>query len=153
MRVIADTGGIVAAINEAEPDHAEFRAALESASAAYVTPLVVTEVHHVLTSANLPEAADDFIDDIEGGFFELVNPSPADLSRASELVQRYRGSMQRKRRKPGSLDLTDAMNVVLAATQGTNLLVATDQDYRAVVPLSGHPAFVLLPYDSPPSFP
>ncbi|MFT4163948.1 MAG: hypothetical protein QM650_01745 [Microlunatus sp.] len=62
---------------------------------------------------------------------------------------RYRGSIQRKRRKPGSFDLTDAMNVVLAAAQGTNLLVATDQDYRAVVPLSGHPAFVLLPYDNP----
>lgn len=123
---------------------------MESASAAYVTPLVVTEVHHVLTSAKLPEAADDFIDDIHGGFFELVNPSPADLSRASELVQRYCGSMPRKRRKPGSLDLADAMNVVLAATQGTNLLVATDKDYRAVVPLSGHPAFVLLPHDYPP---
>lgn len=30
------------------------------------------------------------------------------------------------------------------------LLVATDQDHRAVVPFSGHPAFVLLHYDSLP---
>ncbi len=36
--------------------------------------------------------------------------------------------------------------MVVAAAQGTNLLVAADQDYRA--PLSGHPALVLLPYDS-----
>jgi predicted nucleic acid-binding protein len=55
--------------------------------------------------------------------------------------------MQRKRRKPGSLDLADAMNVVVAAAKGTNLIVATDQDYRRVVPLSGHPAFALLPHD------
>lgn len=51
MRVVADTGGIVAAINAAEPAHAEFLEVLESASTVFVTPLVVTEVHHVLTSA------------------------------------------------------------------------------------------------------
>ncbi|MBK7821085.1 MAG: PIN domain-containing protein [Tessaracoccus sp.] len=147
MRVIADTGGIVAAINTAEPGHAEFLGVLESASAVFVTPLVVTEVHHVLTSAGLGEAADDFLDDVGGGFYDLVNPSVADFAKASELVQRYRGSMQRKRRKPGSLDLADAMNVVVAAAKGTNLIVATDQDYRRVVPLSGHPAFALLPQD------
>lgn len=147
MRVVADTGGIVAAINAAERDHTEFRRVLESASAVFVTPLVVTEVHHVLTSAGLGSAADDFLDDVVGGFYELVNPSATDLARASELVRRHRGTMQRKRLKPGSLDLTDAMNVVVAGSLGTNLLVATDQDYRRVTPLSGHPAFALLPYD------
>lgn len=151
MRVIADTGGIVVAINEAEPDHARFREVLESAATVVVTPLVVTEVHHVLTSGGLPLAADDFLDDVASGFYQLVNPSLADLARARELVRQYRGSMQRKRRKPGSLDLADAMNVVVAGNQGTNLIVATDQDYRAVVPLSGHPAFILLPYDATPS--
>lgn len=55
--------------------------------------------------------------------------------------------MQRKRPKPGSLDLTEAMNVVAAGAKGTNLIVATDQGYRRVAPLSGHPAFVLLPHD------
>lgn len=147
MRVVADTGGIVAAINSAEPGQAEFLEILESAATVFVTPLVVTEVHHVLTSAGLAAVADDFLADVVDGFYELVNPAPADLAKASELVRRYRGSMQRKRRKPGSLDLADAMNVVVAAAKGTNLIVATDQDYRRVTPLSGHPAFVLLPQD------
>lgn len=147
MRVVADTGGIVAAINTAEPGHVEFLGVLESASAVFVTPLVVTEVHHVLTSAGLAEAADDFLDDVVGGFYDLVNPGVADFDRAGGLVQRYRGSMQRKRRKPGSLDLADAMNVVVAAAKSTNLIVATDQDYRRVVPLSGHHGFALLPQD------
>lgn len=147
MRVVADTGGIVAAINAAEPGHADYLAILESASTVFVTSLVVTEVHHVLTAAGLETVADDFLGDVVDGFYELVNPSPADLAKASELVRRYRGSMQRKRRKPGSLDLADAMNVVVAGAKGTNLIVATDQDYRRVTPLSGHPAFVLLPQD------
>ena len=148
MRVVADTGGIVTAINDAEPDHARFRDVLESAATVLITPLVVTEVHHVLTSAGLARAADDFLTDVGSGFYQLINPSLADLARASDLVRLYRGSMHRKRRKPGSLDLADAMNIVVAVAQGTNLLVATDQHYRVVTPLSGHPAFVLLPYDT-----
>ncbi|WP_414988319.1 type II toxin-antitoxin system VapC family toxin [Aeromicrobium sp.] len=144
---MADTGGIVAAINAAEPDHADFLETLESAATVLVTPLVVTEVHHILTSAGLATTADDFLSDVAEGFYTLVNPTLADLAQAGRLVQRYRGSMQRKRRKPGSLDLADAMNVVVAAAHGTNMIVATDQDYRRVTPLSGHPAFVLLPDD------
>lgn len=56
--------------------------------------------------------------------------------------------MDRKRRKPGSLDLADAMNVVVAGSLGTNLVVATDQDYRVVEPLSGHGYFTILPADA-----
>ena len=51
--MVADTGGIVAAINAAEPGHADYLAILESASTVFVTSLVVTEVHHVLTAAGL----------------------------------------------------------------------------------------------------
>lgn len=50
--------------------------------------------------------------------------------------------------KPGSLDLADAMNIVTARRYGTNLLLATDQDYRVTQPLTGHHYFVLLPHDS-----
>jgi predicted nucleic acid-binding protein len=56
--------------------------------------------------------------------------------------------MHRKGRKPGSLDLADAMNVVIAGSHGTNLLVATDEDYRTVRPLTGHPGFLLVPRDT-----
>lgn len=56
--------------------------------------------------------------------------------------------MERKRRKPGSLDLADAMNIVIASRYGINVLLATDQDYRITQPLSGHPYFVLLPHDA-----
>jgi predicted nucleic acid-binding protein len=86
MRVVADTGGIVAAINEADPEHAAYRAALDSAVVAYVTALVVTEVHHVLTAAGLAHAAGDFVADVVGGFYELVTPSVDDFARAQALV-------------------------------------------------------------------
>lgn len=148
MRLIADTGGIVAAMNSAEPDHERYLTTLESASMAVITSLVVTEVHYLLSTIGAHEAAHDFLKDLAGGFYEIANPTPDDYSAASKLIKRYEGRMERKRRKPGSLDLADAMNIVIAKRYATNLLLATDQDYRTMVPLSGHHYFVILPRDS-----
>lgn len=147
MRLIADTGGIVAAMNTAEPDHERYRSAIESASLAIITPLVITEVHYLLSSAGAHETAHDFLEDVTGGFYEIASPAVGDYAQAGDLIKRYTGKMERKRRKPGSLDLADAMNIVTAKRYGTNLLLATDQDYRITQPLSGHHYFVLLPHD------
>jgi predicted nucleic acid-binding protein len=148
VRLVADTGGIVAAMNTAEPDHARYRSALESASLVVITPLVITEVHYLLSSASAHEAASDFLEDVSGGFYELAAPPAEDYTQAGALIQKYAGKTERKRRKPGSLDLADAMNIVTARRYGTNLLLATDQDYRVTQPLTGHHYFVLLPHDS-----
>jgi predicted nucleic acid-binding protein len=148
VRLIADTGGIVAAMNTAEPDHERYRATLESAALAVITPLVITEVHYLLSSVGAQESAQDFLEDVAGGFYELAASAPEDYTQAGGLIKRYAGKIERKRRKPGSLDLADAMNIVIAGRYGTNLLLATDQDYRITQPLSGHHYFVLLPQDS-----
>lgn len=148
MRLVADTGGIVAAMNSAEPDHARFRSVLESASVAVITPLVITEVHYLLSSVGEHEAAQDFLEDLAGGFYELATPTAEDYALAGALIRKYSGKMERKRRKPGSLDLADAINIVIAQRYGTNLLLATDQDYRTTEPLTGHHYFALLPQDS-----
>jgi predicted nucleic acid-binding protein len=147
VKLIADTGAIVAAMNTAEPEHGRFRTTLESASVAVVTPLVIAEVHYLLSAAGQHSAAHDFLDDVAGGFYELAALSPEDYASASALIRRYEGRMERKRRKPGSLDLADAMNIVVASRYATNLLLATDADYRVTTPLSGHQYFVILPQD------
>lgn len=151
MRLVADTGGIVAAMNSAEPDHELYRATLESASLAVVSPLVVAEVHYLLSSVGAHAAARDFLEDLAGGFYELASIVPEDFAVASGLIRRYEGRMERKRRKPGSLDLADALNIVIAERYATNMILATDQDYRVTTPLSGHPYFTLLPADLPAS--
>jgi predicted nucleic acid-binding protein len=148
VRLIADTGGIVAAMNTAEPDHERYRSTLESASLAVITPLVIAEVHYLLSSGGAHEAARDFLEDMSGGFYELAGPAAEDYAQGAALIRRYEGKMERKRRKPGSLDLADAMNIVTASRYGTNILLATDQDYRVTQPLSGHQYFVLLPHDA-----
>lgn len=148
MKLIADTGGIVAAMNSAEPDHQSYRSALESASMAAVSPLTVAEVHYLLSTAGAHEAAHDFLEDLAGGFYELAALTSEDYAAAAALIKRYEGRMERKRRKPGSLDLADAMNIVIAKRYATNMILATDQDYRITTPLSGHGYFILLPQDT-----
>jgi predicted nucleic acid-binding protein len=148
VRLVADTGGIVAAMNSAEPEHEAYRAVLESASIAVISPLVVAEVHYLLSTVGAHEAAHAFLEDLSGGFYELAVPAPEDYAMAAGLIRRYEGRMERKRRKPGSLDLADAMNIVIAQRYATNMILATDQDYRVTTPLSGHPFFVLLPMDT-----
>jgi predicted nucleic acid-binding protein len=145
--VIADTGGIVAAMDPGEPQHDRFRETLESARSAVVTPLVIAEVHYLLSAAGEHLAASDFLDNVTSGFFDVADPRPEDYGTARKLIKKYEGKMERKRRKPGSLDLADAMNVVVAGSLGTHLIVATDQDYRVVQPLSGHDYFAILPVD------
>ncbi|MDR0627832.1 MAG: PIN domain-containing protein [Bifidobacteriaceae bacterium] len=147
MRVVADSGGIIAALNQAEPHHEAFREVFEESVEVIVTPQVITEVHHVLSSYGLAHAAATFLESVEDGFYELFNPAAEDYRTARGLIAQYQGQVRRKRRKPGSLDLADAVNVVAAARFSTNLLVATDQDYRLVRPLTRHPAFVLAPQD------
>ena len=43
--------------------------------------------------------------------------------------------------------LTDAMNVALAAAYRTDAMLTTDRHFRMIRPLTGHPAFRLLPDD------
>ena len=148
MRLIADTGGVVAAMNTAEPDHERYKSTLESASLAVITPLVIAEVHYLLSSRGVHEAASDFLADVSEGFYELAQLVAEDYAQGAVLIKRYEGRMERKRRKPGSLYLADAMNIVAASKYGTNILLATDQDYRITHPLSGHQYFVLLPHDA-----
>jgi predicted nucleic acid-binding protein len=145
--LIADSGGIVAAMNSAEPDHESYRTTLESASMAVISPLVVAEVHYLLSAIGAHEAANDFLEDLAGGFYELATISSEDYTVAAGLIKRYEGRMERKRRKPGSLALADAVNIVLGKRYATNMILATDQDYRVTTPLSGHHYFVLLPRD------
>jgi predicted nucleic acid-binding protein len=48
------------------------------------------------------------------------------------------------------LDLTDAVNVALAAAYDTDVILTLDRrDFRAVRPLSHHKAFKILPDDLP----
>ncbi|MDR1768290.1 MAG: PIN domain-containing protein [Propionibacteriaceae bacterium] len=147
MRIVADTSGIVAAVVAAEPEHAACRSVLSEAAEVFVSPCVVTEVCFLLQFGGHAAAVHHFLANLTDGFYEIVPLETRDFATIDALMEKYDGGLKRKRAKPGTLDLADAHNVVIAARRETNLLLTLDQDYRAVKPLAGLPHFALLPDD------
>ncbi|MET9327006.1 PIN domain-containing protein [Tsukamurella sp. NPDC003166] len=144
MILIADTSGVLAAFATSEADHLRARDALNAASLVVFTPLVLLELE-VLGGRRIGrQAAQATVDWIlataASGRFRIDSVSGADLHEARKVQRHYAGL---------DLDLTDAVNVVVASRWDTvDLLTLDRRDVRAIVPLSRHAAFRLLPDDS-----
>ncbi|MDR1185986.1 MAG: PIN domain-containing protein [Bifidobacteriaceae bacterium] len=150
MRIVADTSGIVAAVVSAEPTHAECRRVLEDATEVFISPCVATETCYLLRAGGHDRAVAGFLANLAQGFYEIVPLAAGDCAPVAALMETYRDALRRKRPKPGTIDLADAHNVVIADRRHTTSLLTLDQDYRFVRPLSGMPFFTLLPEDLGP---
>jgi hypothetical protein len=92
---------------------------------------------HVIARHGGPEAVRALHDDIDRGAYR-VDWWPASIYEAIEVVRDHPG-----------LGLTDASLVVLAARLGTTQIATLDErHFRGLEPLTGEPAFVLLPADA-----
>lgn len=143
MIVIGDTSGLIAALNSSEPEHEAARSSWRRASVTVVSPLVFAEVEHIVTSRLGRQVAyvvnDWLLDQAATSRIEVAEVSAESLRRARRVQDRYAGLR---------LDLTDAVNVVLAEAYETETVLTLDRrDFRAVRPLTGHEAFLLLPDD------
>ncbi|RDI64001.1 type II toxin-antitoxin system VapC family toxin [Nocardia pseudobrasiliensis] len=142
MIVIADTSGILALLNLADPEHLAVRRAANAASTLVVSALAITEVHHVATVRGGRESADRALlllaDRIATTRVEVANVDVAQIRTAVSIRRQYRDL---------DLDLVDAVCVTLAAEYDTDAVLTLDRrDFRALRPLS-YPAFRLLPDD------
>lgn len=143
MIVIGDTSGLVAALNASDPEHEAARVALRRAALTVVSPLVVLEIEHITTRNVDRKAAyrvnDWLLDQERTGRMDIPQVS-ADTLRKARLVQNRYADLR--------LDLTDAVNVVLAEAYDTEIILTLDRkDFRAITPLTGNHAFRLLPDD------
>ena len=143
MIVVGDTSGLVAALNVSDPEHTAARKALSNASVTVVSPLVMLEIEHITTrnvNRRAAEAVNDWLLGQERTLRVVIPEVNADLLRKARAVQNRYNSLK--------LDLTDAVNVALAAAYETEWVLTLDRrDFRAVRPLTGHQAFQLLPDD------
>ncbi|WP_130796243.1 PIN domain-containing protein [Streptomyces otsuchiensis] len=143
--VIADTSGLLAALDHTHPDHGAANEAIRAAGLLVMSPLLLAELDHVATRELGREAAHTAVDDIRRwmSLGRIVCPPITEqhLSAAQFLRVRYSGL---------ALDLADAVNVALAADYGTDAILTLDRrDFRAVRPLGPHKAFRLFPDDLP----
>jgi predicted nucleic acid-binding protein len=143
--VVADTSGLLAALDSTHPEHRAASEALTAAGLLVMSPLLLAELDHVATRELGREAAVSAIDDIRRWMrvSRVVVPevTEAHLAAAQAVRARY-GALD--------LDLADAVNVALAAEYDTDLVLTLDRrDFRAVRPLGRQKCFRLLPDDLP----
>ncbi|MET8884800.1 PIN domain-containing protein [Streptomyces rubiginosohelvolus] len=143
--VIADTSGLLAALDSNHPEHQASNEAIMAAGLLVMSPLLLAEVDHVATRELGREAALSAVDDIRTwmrrGRIALPEITEDHLGVAQSVRARYRGL---------DLDLADAVNVALAADYDTDAVLTLDRrDFRAVRPLGRHKAFRVLPDDLP----
>ncbi|KLO26287.1 twitching motility protein PilT [Mycolicibacter heraklionensis] len=143
MIVVADTSGLVAAFNSADPEHLAARKALVDAALTVVSPLVLLEIEHVTTRNVGRQAAlainDWLLAQERTGRVAIATVTASTLRTARTVQNRYAALR---------LDLTDAISVVMAEQYETDAVLTLDRrDFRAITPLNNVPAFRLLPDD------
>lgn len=142
---IADTNGLYRLLDPNLTGHQEHRKALAATSHLVISPLVLAELDYLIATragARKALAAARFIERNAATRRFEVPPVSAHLSAAIAVAEGYADADGGK-----GIGLTDAMNVALAAAYRTDALLTTDHHFRMVRPLTGHPAFRLLPDD------
>ncbi len=108
-----------------------------------ISPLVLTEVGHLAKARFGARARTTIIDFVIAQARQTrfqIPETGIEILGTARLVQKQYASLD--------LDLTDAVNVGLAATYRTNAILTLDRrDFRAVRPLTPHKWFRLLPDD------
>jgi uncharacterized protein len=141
--VIGDTSGLVSAFNADDPRQAAARSALRRASVTVISPLVIAEIEHIMTrnvDRNAAHQAIDWLLAQERTKRVLLAESTAPVLRRARMIQERYAALR--------LDLADSVNVVLAAEYETDCVLTLDRrDFRAIRPLTHHPALRLLPDD------
>ncbi|MFD3992058.1 PIN domain-containing protein [Streptomyces sp. NPDC058583] len=143
--VVADTSGLLAALDSTHPENAAATEAIQAAGLLVMSPLLLAELDHVATRELGREAALSAVEDIRHWMRRGRVSMP-------EITEDHLGAAQMVRLRYAALDLdlADAVNVALAAEYDTDAILTLDRrDFRAVRPLGRHKAFRMLPDDLP----
>ncbi|MFJ9242925.1 PIN domain-containing protein [Streptomyces sp. NPDC101776] len=142
---IADTNALYRLFTPKDPRHAAHREALAQTGHLVVSSMVLTELDCLLTSRVGPAAAMNALDFIAGQAealrFEIPDTAPH-LRSAMAVMRGYADADG-----GAGVGLVDAMNVALASAFQTADMFTTDGHFRMMRPLTGQPAFRLLPDD------
>lgn len=138
--IVLDTSVVVAFMNRGSANHVPVRSWMESVDEELVTtPLAVAEMDYLVSKYGGSAAAAALWRSLETGAY-LVEWWPGAIQEAVGAAEQYASL---------GLGLTDASLVVLAGRLETSRIATLDErHFRAVPPLTGEPAFTLLPADA-----
>lgn len=135
ITTVLDTGPLVAFFNVKDKHHAQCAAFFSQLRGRKLLPAtVLAEVSWQLE--HWPHIEAVFIEHVAKGFFELVNLTPDDLLRVSELITRYADF---------PLGAVDASVVAVAERYEVDRIATLDRRHFTVVKPKHIPALTLLP--------
>jgi uncharacterized protein len=135
--IVADTSGLLALFNAAEPSHAAAaRAVGADRDPLVVSPYVMAELDYLLATRVGPRAALAVLRELTGGAYLLPTVTVDDVVVVADLVERYADL---------GLGLADASLVVLADRYATTRLLTLDRRHFGPVRTLGGSAFEVLP--------
>jgi len=128
--MIVDTSALLAFFNSTEPEHRAVREVVESHDEPLVvSPYVVAEADCLIATRIGVDAELAALRELVGGAWELSSFSPADITKAITVIERYRDQ---------AIDLADASIVVLADRHRTHTIATLDHRHFDVLrPLRG----------------
>ncbi len=135
--IVADTSGLIALFNRAEPSHAALVNALRAhRGPLVVSPFVLAEVDHLMATRVGAAAAITVVREFAGGAYELVAIDEDDLHVIGDVMERYVDQ---------AIGVTDASIVVLADRYATRTVLTLDHRHFDVLrALDGSP-FEIVP--------
>jgi predicted nucleic acid-binding protein len=135
--VIADTSGLLAYYNSAEPAHERVKAAVESASEPLVvSPFVIAELDYLLATRVGVTAELAVLKELASGAYELPALTAADIAACAQIVLKY-GDQE--------IGVTDASLVVLAKRYDTHTVLTLDRRHFDVLKSMQGKRFVVVP--------
>lgn len=128
--MIADTSGLLAYFNSADPHHAAVVAAVQDVSEPMVvSPFVVAELDYLVMSRLGTDAEIAVLREIGGGALDIAVVDPDSIVEATTVILRYRDQ---------SIGLADAHQVVIAHQRRDRDLLTLDRRHFDVLrPLQG----------------
>lgn len=140
--IVADTNGLLAAIDSSQHRHqAAARALALAGGPILLSPFVLAELDYLLATRVGQAAETAFLREVARGAYQLEPFDAADVTASLAIIEAYESL---------ELGIADASIVVLAARHGTHdLLTLDERHFRAVTAMDGQP-FLLLPADLRP---
>jgi len=136
--IVLDTSVAVAFMNRRDDDHERVAAWMDAVEEdLFTTPLIVAEVDHLVSRSGGSDAALAFYEDLASGAY-AVEWWPEAMTETLSAARKHR-----------DIGLADASLLALASRLNTLRIATLDErHFRAVRPLTGEAAFVLLPADA-----
>jgi predicted nucleic acid-binding protein len=134
--LVVDTSVLLAAADNADPDHESCTRAIESATPLVTTALVIAETAYLIRRQLGAHAEAAFFRALGAGEIKVELVTPADAERIAELIETYSDL---------GLSGTDASLIVLAERLEATTIATLDRRHFGVVRPNHAAAFELVP--------